>query len=184
MSLIDVAERHRCFGAVVFVDRSDVAGVGVRCRWAALLDGSAASEALHIHLEDGRVMNEPVDGRDGHRFVGKEAIPSAKWAICGNHDGSLLVSGRDKLEEYAGFGLVFVDIGYVVEDDEIVLVEFVDGAFKSEIAPCALEFLDEIGGPGEENPEAVFDQGRAEGGTKMRLSGARQDRAILPGIWL
>src|ERR1700712_5581201 len=117
-------------------------------------------------------MHKSINCRDCHGFVGKDVFPSSKCAICGNHDGSPLVSGGDQLEENAGFCLILVDVGDIVEHDQIILVEFVDSAFESQIAPSALEPLDEIGGSGEENPKAVFNQCSPQSRPQVGFAGA------------
>ncbi len=47
-----------------------------------------------------------------------------------------------------------------------------DRCFESKLAPCDLQLLHAIGGSGEENAPAVFDESEAESGGKMRLSAA------------
>ena len=61
------------------------------CRWAADIGapfgGGAASVAVDARLEDGGVVNEPVDGGDGDGLVGEDAIPGAEGDVGG--DGEL-----------------------------------------------------------------------------------------------
>ncbi len=45
-----------------------------------------------------------------------------------------------------GFGLVLGDVGEVVEDQQVVLVEPGDGSFERKFAPSDLQALDERGG--------------------------------------
>jgi hypothetical protein len=47
----------------------------------------------------------------------------------GDHDGSPLTPRRDQFEEHVGFGLVLGDVGQIVEDEQIELVELCDGGF-------------------------------------------------------
>src|SRR3546814_8859475 len=56
-----------------------------------------------------------------------------------------LVAMGDELEQGAGLDLVLADVGQVVEDDEIELVELVEHRGQAEVASCGLELLDHVG---------------------------------------
>jgi hypothetical protein len=68
--------------------------------------------------------------------------------------------------------LILGDVGEVVEDQQVVLVELGDGGFEREFASGDLRPLDEIGGAGEQNAPAPFDQGEAERRGQVALSAA------------
>ena len=73
------------------------------CRWGIGLrpfvgGGGTLTEAFGVHLEDGRVMNEPVDSRDGHGFVGEDLIPAAKGLIGCDGDAAVFVASSDQFE--------------------------------------------------------------------------------------
>jgi hypothetical protein len=68
--------------------------------------------------------------------------------------------------------LILGDVGEVVEDQQVILVDFGNGGFEREFAPGDLEPLDEIGGVGEQNAPAVFDRGEAERCRQVALSAA------------
>jgi len=70
----------------------------------------AAAVAFSVRLEDGCMMNEPVDGGDAHRFIGKDIVPTAEGPVCCDHDRLSLVAGCDEFEEEAGFCLIFLNI--------------------------------------------------------------------------
>ena len=135
---------------------------------------SLASITLDIHLEDGRVVDQPVDGGQRHGRVGEDRVPGAEGLIGGDQHGTPLVARADEFEEHAGLGLILGDIGDVVEDQQVELVELRNGAFESEIAACLLEFLDQIGGAGEEHTVAIFHQRQPDGRTEMRLADPRR----------
>ena len=62
--------------------------------------------------------------------------------VGGNEHGAALVARADQLEQHAGLGLVLADIGDVVEDEQMILVELGDGAFQRKLAsapPAAAE---------------------------------------------
>ena len=152
---------------------------GLRCgaggrptRSALSFEGGAAAVALDVHLEDGGVVDEAVDGGERHGGIGEDLAPFAEGLVGGDEDGAALVAGADQLEQDAGLGLVLGDVGEVVEDQEVEAVEPVDGGFEGELAAGDLELLDEVGGAGEEDAPAVLDEGEADGRGQVALSAA------------
>ena len=105
-------------------------------------------------------MDETVDRGERHRGIGEDPVPFAERLVGGDEDGASLVAGADQLEEHAGFGLVLGDVGEVVEDQQVVLVEPGDGGFKREFTPGDLEALHQVGGAGEEHAPAGLDRPR------------------------
>src|ERR1700680_945337 len=108
-ALID-AERQSVFAVLCFID----------CRvgwWSAAtalsVEGLAAAIALDIHLEDRCMMDQAIDGGERHGLVGEDLAPFAKWLICRDQHGSALVTCGDQPDTYAGFGLIFCDVGDV-----------------------------------------------------------------------
>src|SRR5512134_3519416 len=152
-------------------------GVGCRARWRATgasfpFQGSSPSVALDVHLEDGGVVDEPVDHGQRHGWVGEDLAPLTERLVCGDEDGAAFVAGADELEQDAGLGLVLADIGEVVEDQEVEAVEPVDGGLEGEFAAGDLQLLDEVGGPGEQDPCSVVDHGKANGCSQVAFSAA------------
>ena len=128
--------------------------------------------AVDVHLEDGRVMDEPVDGGEGHGLIGKDFSPFAERLICGDEQRASFVACADEFEEDAGFRLILGDMGKIVEDEQMIFVELVDRRFEGEVAPRDLRFLHEVGGAGEVHAPAVFDEREAERRGEVRLVGA------------
>ena len=91
------------------------------------------AEAFGVHFEDGRMVDQPIDGCDGHRLVGEDLIPAAEGLVGGNGNAAVFVAPSDQLEEDAGFGLILVGIGDVVEDDQVEPVQFGQGGLKDKI---------------------------------------------------
>src|SRR6202043_2329030 len=79
------------------------------------------------------------------------------------------------LEQHARFGLILADIGDVVEDQQVILVELGERAFEGELAARDLQALDEIAGAHEQHPPSVLDESESDGCRKMAL--ARAGRA-------
>jgi hypothetical protein len=143
---------------------------------------STAAVAFDVHLEDGGVMNEAVDDGDRHCLVWEDFAPFAKRLVGGNQQGSSLVAGADELKEHAGFGLVFGDVGEVIEDQQVVFIELDNGSFESELAAGDLQPLDEIGGPSKQDAPAVFDKREAKSCREMALAPAGQLNDTLRSI--
>ena len=86
-------------------------------------EGAAASVALDVHLEDDGVVDEAVDCGDHHGVVREDPVPVGKWLIGGDQHGAALVACADQLEQHGGFGMILVDVGQVIEDQQVVFVE-------------------------------------------------------------
>src|ERR1700719_3510704 len=155
-------------------------GIGRGCR----VDGRAAATSLSfergtaavafdVHLEDGGVMNEAVDNSDSHCLVWEDFAPFAERLVGSDEDGSPLITGADEFEKHAGFGLVFGDVGDVIEDQQMEFVELGNSGFESELATGNLQPLDKIGVWGKQHAPAVFDESQAESCRKVALAAAR-----------
>ena len=77
---------------------------------------------------------------------GKIEPHSPNGWLAVTEQGAVLVAGADQLEQHAGFGLVLTDIGDVVEDEQVVLVQLADSGLECQFAARDLEFLHQIGG--------------------------------------
>ena len=119
-------------------------------------------------------MDEAVDGRERHGLVGEDPAPLAEGLVGGDEHGAALVARSDEFEENAGLGLILGDIGDVVEDEEIVAVEFAKRAFERQFPPCDLEPFDKIGGASEQDAPAILDKGKSQRRREMALAGARR----------
>src|SRR5207244_929337 len=136
-----------------------------RPSWSTLaLECGAASIALDIHLEDGRVMDEAVDGGERHSLIGKDLAPFAERLIGGDQHRAPLIAASDQLEQHTGFGLILADVDDVIKDQEVILVELGECAFKRELAARDLQSLDEIAGANEEHAPSVLDEREPGGG--------------------
>src|SRR5271168_4707883 len=141
-----------------------------------LLCGSTESEALSvafaIHLDDRGVMDQSIDGRRRHGGIGKDRVPGRKRLVGGYSDAVSFVSMRDEFEQDAGLGLILTNIRDVVEHDEIVFVELLEGADQGEVAARDLQPLDYIDGLSEQDPLSCIDESMADGRQSVALAGS------------
>ena len=77
-------------------------------------------------------------------MVGENSPPFAEGLIGGDQHGSPLVSRADEFEQDAGLGLILGDVSKVIEDEQMILVEFGDGRLELQCSAGGLELLDEI----------------------------------------
>jgi hypothetical protein len=150
-------------------------GGGCRCRdslFVLAVFGGAVSVAVDVHLEDGCVVDEAIDGGDGDGLVWKDAFPGAEGLVRGDGEAAGFVSAGDEFEEYGALGLILLGVGDVVEDQEVELVESGARGIEGEVAAGGLELLHEIGGSGVEDTEASLDQGVTDSVEDVRLAGA------------
>src|SRR4051812_3260212 len=62
------------------------------------LGGGAAAIARDVELEDGGVVDQPVDSRHGHRRFGKDVAPGREGLVGGDQQAAPLVAlGRSLL---------------------------------------------------------------------------------------
>ena len=95
------------------------------------------------------MVDEAIDGGHGGGLVGEDLGPFAEGLVGGYEQRAPFVSRRDELEEHTGFGPILLHVGEVVEDQQMVAVEPGELAFESELAPCHLQALHQIGCAGE-----------------------------------
>ena len=86
-------------------------------------------------------MNEAIDRGEGHGGVGEDLAPFAEGLVGGDQQRSTLIASAYQLEQNAGLGLVLGDIGEVVEDQQVMFVEFGDRRLGGEIAARSLKFI-------------------------------------------
>lgn len=106
------------------------------------------------------MVNETIYGGERHRLIWKNPSPFPEGLIGGDQQRSPFVPGADQFEQHARFRLILGDVGEIVEDEQMILVEFGDRRFEEEIAPRDLELLHEVRRPGEQHAPAVFDRSR------------------------
>lgn len=120
------------------------------------------------------MVDETVDRGERHGLVRENSRPIAKGLVGGDRQRTAFVAGRDELEQDAGLRLILADIGEVIEDEEVILVELGERRLELEVAAGGLKPLHEVGGAGEQHAPTALDQCQAESCRKMRLSGARR----------
>ncbi len=151
-----------------------VAKAAGRPRERFCLHGTSPPVALDVHLEDGGVVDKPVDGGQRHGGVREDPCSIRRRAGCRDQDRPPLIAGRDQLEQHAGLGLILGDVGEVVEDQEIELVELGDGVLELKFSARDLQLLDQIRGAGEQDAPAVLDQRQTDGCGEMTFATARR----------
>ena len=109
------------------------------------LVGRPAAVALDVEFEDVGAVDEAVDGGDGHGVAAEDLAPGAERLVGDHQERAVLIARADQLEEDAGLRLLAGDVGEVVEDDEVVLVELADGGFEGEVPAGRLELLHQVG---------------------------------------
>ena len=125
-------------------------------------------------------MNQPVDGCDGYSLVGEDFAPCTEWLVGSDRKASVFIAPCDKFEENRAFGVVFLGICDVVQNEEIEFVEFGQCRFQHEISPGGLKFLHKIGCPSVQHPLSSLDQSMSYGAKNMRLARAGQASNTLP----
>jgi len=74
--------------------------------------------ALAAQIDDVGVMDQPVDGGDGHHVVRGDAIPGAKRLVGGYDHAAGLVTMGDEFEEHGSLGFAALDMADIVDDQQ------------------------------------------------------------------
>jgi hypothetical protein len=99
---ISIAQWLRIIGASMVVWRDNQGGwhgssgfvVGLTLRLGYACASGTSPIAFDVHLEDGGVVDEAVDGGDGHRRIGEHLAPIAERLIRGDHQRAALRPSR------------------------------------------------------------------------------------------
>jgi hypothetical protein len=62
-----------------------------------------------------------------------KVLPIAERLVGRDEQESAFMAGGDQLEHHTGLGLIVGNVGDVVEDQQVVLVEFGDGGFEPQL---------------------------------------------------
>ncbi len=76
------------------------------------------------------MVHESIDSRQRHGLVGENLAPFAEGLVGRDQQGSAFIAGSNQLEQHTGLGLILGDVGDIVEDQQLVLVELGDGGLK------------------------------------------------------
>ena len=170
--------KHFFLGAALLIVAERQSGFFLDCRvgrwapWSTLaVECGAPSIALDIHLEDGRVMDQAVDGCQRHSLVREHLAPFTEWLIGGDQHRAPLVATSDQLEQHARFGLILADVDDVIEDQQMILIELGERTFEGELAARDLQALDEIAGAHEQHAPSVLNKRKPDSCTEVALAG-------------
>src|SRR5208283_3135269 len=128
--------------------------------------------AFHVHLEDRRVMYEAIHRSERHGGILKDLSPFSEGLIRRDENRAAFVAGTDELEQHGGFRLVLGHVHQIVQNQQMVTIQTLDGRLKCELATGELKLLHQIRGAGEEHPPTFLEQGESDRGGQMRFAAA------------
>lgn len=73
-------------------------------------------------------MYQSINSSECHRGVLKDFPPFAEGLIRGDENGTAFVSSADQLEQHGGFRLVFGDIDQIVQNQQVMSIQALDGS--------------------------------------------------------
>ena len=76
------------------------------------------------------MVNESVNGSDGHHGVAEDRFPLTERLISRDHDAFTLIAISNQLKENGGFSFRLLDVAEVINDDEIKAVELFESSLK------------------------------------------------------
>ena len=96
--------------------------------------------------DDGGVVQEPVQDAGGGGVLGQEPSPLLERPVGGDRQGAAFVGGGDEPEQQLGAGVVERREPDLVDDDQVVAEQGVDGFADGVVGQGTVEGADEIGG--------------------------------------
>ena len=107
---------------------------------STLFGGGTPAVAFVIHFDDGGMVDEPVDGRDGNRGIWKHLVPFAERLIAGDDEAFAFIALGNEFEQDGGFGLIFADIAEIIEirQSNLSSLARTAGRLRSRRAACSL----------------------------------------------
>src|SRR5208283_2896650 len=109
-------------------------------------EGRTSPVAFHVHLEDRRVMYESIDRGEGHGGILKDFPPFPEGLIRRDQNRAPFIPGTDEFEQHGGFRLVLGHIHQIVQNQQMVTIQTLDGRLKCELATGELKLLHQIRG--------------------------------------
>src|SRR5258708_184133 len=98
--------------------------------------------------------------------------PFTERLVGRDQQGSAFIAGGDQLEQHTGLGLILGDVGDIVEDQQLVLVELGDGGLELQVPTRHLQPLDKVCGADEQHAPAVLHESQPKRCRKMALASA------------
>lgn len=134
----------------------------------------AFTKTVRLDFENDRMVNEAVNGGDGHHGITKDGVPLTERLIGSDHDAFALIAVGNEFKENGGFCLGFLDIAEVINDHEVKAVELFQGRLKLEMKLFFLEMLDQGGGTEEFDALARFQGGTSDASGQMGFADPRR----------
>jgi|GEM_PF-2422616 len=123
-------------------------------------------------------MHEAVDrGQCGH-LVFENLIPLRKDEVGTDHDAAALIAFGQECEEHLHFLSVLLHIADIVENDDLVAVEFFEFRFQAQVTLGREQLPHELEGGTKKHTHAVAqNQLPSQSSQKVRLAPARQSKS-------
>lgn len=135
------------------------------------------ADALASEFEDDGVMDEAVDRRSGGHWILEDAIPFCKRQVAGDEERpSLIPLCHEGKEDLHLFGAL-LDISDIIQDQELVVVESLEGFGEGEVPFGGEEVLNQAEGGSEENGVATLYQGVTDGCGDVALASTGEAEA-------
>ena len=87
------------------------------------------------------MVNEPVDGGNGHHRVAEDGVPLAKRLVGRDEYTLAFIAIGNQLEEDRGFSFGLLDIAEVIDDDEVKAVKLLQAGRKLQLQLGLLQLL-------------------------------------------
>ena len=106
-------------------------------------------------FQNDRVMYQSIHCGHGCHWIFKDLIPFGEYEITADPYATPFVACREKGEQYLHFFTRLLDIPKVVQDNDVIPIEFLESTIQFEISFGCQELLHELIGGAEVNSQAM-----------------------------
>jgi hypothetical protein len=138
--------------------------------------------AVAVHLEDVDVVGEPVEQGAGQALGGEDPGPLVERQVAGDDGRASLIALGEHLEEQFGAGLGERHVAKFVDDQQLVAGDLALQAQQPLLVASLDQFVDQGGGGGEADREALLAGGQPQAEGNMGLAGAARTSVMMPGV--
>ena len=115
-------------------------------------------EAGQIQLQDHAVVHQAVDRRRGGHGILEDPLPLREHQVRGDQHASMLVAMRQQGKQHLHFLPTLLDVAQIVDQQRIVLVQFLQLALEPELGLGDQQPLNQHGTRAEGDREAAMNQ--------------------------
>lgn len=69
------------------------------------------------------MVDETIDGSNGHGWIHKDVVPGAEGMIGCNHEAFEFIAVGNQFKQNRGLGFRLFDVAEIIEDEQVKLIQ-------------------------------------------------------------